>query len=275
MKSYFTVFCFLMLFLTATFTASFAQFPWTKDSNNPVMFGGASGTWNRLVMMPNVLYNIDSSRYEMWYAASSGSPLRPYRIGFATSPDGISWTKHLTPVLTPTAGTWDESTVEGPMVLRENGQYKMWYIGWKPNAIGGIGIGYATSPDGINWTKDTQNNPVMGAGTAAWEEGGSGYCTVRPVPGGGYEMWYTGFNADSPIPSETNIGYASSPDGINWTKHPSNPVLTIGTPGQWDNPKIMLPKVVFLNLMYHMWYTGGQIPTGTRKIGWATSVDGI
>jgi predicted GH43/DUF377 family glycosyl hydrolase len=272
MKSYFTVFCFLMLFVASTFTASFAQLPWTKDANNPILSGGASGTWHRHVMMPNVLYNTDSSRYEMWYSATSGSPLRPYRIGFATSPDGISsWTLHPNPVLEPDAGTWDQLTVEGPMVIRENGQYKMWYTGWGDGM--GIGIGYATSPDGINWTKDTLNNPVMRTGTAAWEEGGSGYGIVIPVSGG-YKMWYTGWNAAY---TETNIGYATSQNGINWQKDTlNNPVLTIGTPRQWDNPKIMLPQVVFLNSLYHMWYTGGQIPTGTtRKIGWATSVDGI
>jgi len=150
MKSCLTVICFLIFLLVSTFTTSNAQLPWTKDASNPVMSGGASGTWNRLVMMPNILYNTDSSRYEMWYAGSPGSPLRPYRIGFATSPNGISWTKHPNPVLTPTAGTWDEATVEGPIVLRENGQYKMWYTGWCPDTIG---IGYATSPDGISWQK--------------------------------------------------------------------------------------------------------------------------
>ncbi len=272
MKSYFTVLYFLMLFIAATFTTSFAQLPWTKDINNPVMSGGASGTWNRHLGMPNVLYNTHSSRYEMWYSATSGSPLRPYRIGFATSPDGISsWTLHPNPVLEPDAGTWDQLTVEGPMVIRENGQYKTWYTGWGDGM--GIGIGYATSPDGINWTKDTLNNPVMRTGTAAWEEGGSGYGIVIPVSGG-YKMWYTGWNAAY---TETNIGYATSQNGINWQKDTlNNPVLTIGTPGQWDNPKIMLPQVVFLNSLYHMWYTGGQIPSGTtRNIGWATSVDGI
>ncbi len=276
MRSLFKASVLAIFFLGSIFSTSYAQLPWTKDANNPIITGGGSGTWNRLAMTPNVLYNSDSLRYEMWYSASAGYPAaKPYRIGFATSPDGISWTLHPNPVLEPDAGTWDEATVEWPMVLRENGEYKMWYTGWKPNFVGGMGIGYATSPDGINWTKYA-NNPVMGAGTAAWEEGGSAYSAVIPVSGG-YKMWYTGVNLDSPIPSETNIGYASSSDGISWQKDTlDNPVLTIGAPGQWDNPKIMEPVVVFIDSVYHMWYTGGQIPSGNRRdIGWATSVDGI
>ena len=168
MKSFYTAFCFLMLFMTAIFTTSFAQFPWTKDANNPIMSGGASGTWNRHVFMPSVLYNPDSTRYEMWYGTSIGPPWRPYRIGFAISTDGISWSKHPSAVLTPTAGAWDEATVEAPMVILENGTYKMWYTGWN-NAEDSTGIGYATSPDGITWAK--HSSYVFGPGTAAWEAG--------------------------------------------------------------------------------------------------------
>ena len=268
MKTFSTIFTFV--FLIAYLSSSIAQIPWTKDPNNPVMPGGTSGTWNRHVMMPNILYNTDSSRYEMWYAATPGSPLRPSRIGFATSPDGISWTKvHPNPVLEPEVGTWDESTVEGQMVLRENGTYKMWYTGWSPtNEVGGIG--YATSPDGLNWTKHP-GNPVFVGTTETWEEGGPGYCTIMPVPGG-YKMWYTGVNADW---TKSNIGYAESVDGIVWQSDTlNNPVLTSGTTGQWDE-NLNSPQVVFIDSVYHMWYTGRKLTDTTREIGWATSRDGI
>jgi hypothetical protein len=146
----------LLLLLVAILILSdkqvFGQIPWTKDPNNPVLSGGASGSWNRHVIWPNVIYNADSARYEMWFSATDGPPpsgWRPFRIGFATSPDGISWTMHPDPVLEPDAGTWDESTVEGAAVIRENGQYKMWYEGWSPpDEVSALG--YATSPDGIS-----------------------------------------------------------------------------------------------------------------------------
>jgi hypothetical protein len=100
MQSFFKVLVLVMFFLASTFTASFAQIPWTRDANNPVMSGGASGTWNRHVFMPSVLYNPDSTRYEMWFGASDGPPdWRPYRIGFATSDDGVTWTRHADPVM--------------------------------------------------------------------------------------------------------------------------------------------------------------------------------
>jgi hypothetical protein len=38
-----------------------------------------------------------------------------------------------------------------------------------------------------------------------------------------YHLWYTGYNDDR---SETKyLGYATSPDGFKWTRHPDNPVF--------------------------------------------------
>ena len=107
----------------------FGQLPWTKDPNNPILSGGGSGSWNEHVLWPTVLYNADSTRYEMWFTATTNPPgQKPFRIGFAISSDGISWEMHPDPVLEPDAGTWDES-LEDMRVIRENGQYKMWYVG--------------------------------------------------------------------------------------------------------------------------------------------------
>jgi len=264
----------VMFFMASTFTASFAQIHWTKDVNNPVMSGGASGTWNRHLFWPDVLYNADSTRYEMWFSAAAGpaNQFRPMSIGFATSPDGINWTMHPDPVLEPDAGTWDESSVEIAMVIRENGQYKMWYSGWSPsNEVGKIG--YATSSDGINWTKDTLNNPVMVPSSAAWQAGGFFRCHVLPDQGG-YKMWYDGFTADWRY---SNIGYATSSDGITWTPDTlNNPVLTTGSAGSWDDGNLELPHILFINNVYHIWYTGTRPSESLPwQTGWATSDDGI
>jgi len=270
MKYFSTIFIAVLYFLVST---SFAQLPWTKDANNPVMSGGTAGTWNRHVFMPCVLYNPDSSRYEMWFGASYGPPnWRPYRIGFAVSSDGVNWTKHATAVLEPDSGEWDESTLQAPVVLRENGEYKMWYTGWSPTDPAG-GIGFATSPNGIEWTKDTLNNPVLKPGTASWEAGGPLNCTVIPAPGGGYKMWYASFNDQT---DSVQIGWASSQDGIIWQKDSlNNPVMTGGPVGDWDDAFVIPAEVLFIDGSYHMWYTGMRINTDPRQIGYATSQDGI
>ena len=263
-------FSIIFVLVFAFVSTSFAQINWAKDANNPVMSGGAAGTWNRHVLMPSVLYNPDSARYEMWFGTSYGSPnWHPYRIGFAVSDDGINWTALDTAVLNPDPGEWDESTVEGQAVIRENGQYKMWYTGWR--GLDPSGIGYATSPDGITWTKDSLN-PIMGPGTAAWEAGGPLYCTVMPVPGEGYKMWYNGTTQQY---DSLAIGYAESVNGITWERDTlNNPVLTTGSPGEWDDHAVGEPRVIFIDGIYYMMYTG-FLDELHRKIGLATSSNGI
>jgi predicted GH43/DUF377 family glycosyl hydrolase len=241
-----------------------AQVNWTKYSGNPVLPAGQNGTWDRHKFMPSILYNSDSLRYELWYSASIGPSggWRPYRIGYATSEDGINWIVRADPVLTPgTTGEWDESTVEAAYVIRENGQYKMWYT-----SAGGIG--YAISPDGINWTKYS-GNPIFIAGTQSWEAGGVYLGCVMPVTGG-YKMWYSGWNTGG---THESIGYATSTDGIFWQRDTlNNPVMEDGSSGTWDDVGVYLPSVLLIDNYYYMWYGGmGSIV----QIGLATSPDGI
>ena len=58
----------LILLLSLIFgLLSFAgsQTMWTKYPGNPILSGGAAGTWNHHVWRPDVLYNTDSLRFEM------------------------------------------------------------------------------------------------------------------------------------------------------------------------------------------------------------------
>jgi predicted GH43/DUF377 family glycosyl hydrolase len=265
---------FFVIVLTLGAGKVHGQFVWTKDVRNPILTGGAAGTWNRHVATPSVLYNTDSARYEMWFGASVGatSDYRPFRVGFAISKDGVNWTMNPSAVLSPDPGAWDAYTIELPMVLRENKQYKMWYAGW--SAIGlPKSLGYATSSDGIHWTK-YPGNPVMGPGKATWEAFGPYGVTVLPFPGG-YKMWYGGTSGATTSSSTCNIGYAISTDGITWQRDTvNNPVLKTGATGQWDDTYLTAPQVLRIGNTYYMWYSGGRIIVGnTLGVGVATSKD--
>ena len=261
----------LLLLITVLVISSgelLAQVNWTKYPGNPILTGGS---WNRNLAEASVLYNADSSRYEMWFSATSGNPVFPYRIGFAKSSDGKSWDIHSDPVLIPgSSGEWDSYTVEFPHVIRENGQYKMWYSSGGSNYMQ-YKIGLATSPDGINWTKDA-GNPIFGSGTEPWQAGGVMGCFVMPVSGG-YKMWYTGLTT-SGINGMCAIGYANSTDGISWERN-NNPVLVPSSPGEWDDTWVFNPDVLFIDNLYYMWYVGTPNTSFLFEIGLATSYDGI
>ncbi len=266
--------CFKLLLLATLLLLSsaelFAQYTWTKYAGNPVIPSGPSGSWYRGVITPCVLYNADSSRYEMWFAGSpTTTGLRPHRIGYAYSSDGISWQVRTTAVLEPRAGNWDNYTVNAPYVIRENNQYKMWYTAEGQNYTT-FKIGYATSPDGINWTR--LDYPVMDAGTAEWEAQGVGICCVMPAAGG-YKMWYSGLAGST---DTISIGYAMSTDGITWQRDTvNNPVLRPGTAGQWDDFNIFAPRVIVLDNTYYMYYGASRQTFAQYRVGLATSADGI
>lgn len=116
---------------------------WTKDPANPVLESLTAGNWDySRIDYPSVLF--DGAVYHMWY--SGGSIPFKWKIGHATSTDGINWTKDTeTPVLVPgPSGTWDSYSVAGMSVLSSGLKYKMWYFGSKLNVS--TCIGYAEKP---------------------------------------------------------------------------------------------------------------------------------
>lgn len=205
--------------------------------------------------------------YKMWYSGYNGSVWGGF--GYATSSDGIIWTKYsTTPIFgLGAAGKFDAVHVLDPAVINDNGTYKMWYSGYSAT-LGWNGIGYATSPDGITWTRQNSGNAVLGLNTnpAAFDKTaiyGSSIIKVGSI----YHMWYTGQSTLG------KIGYATSSDGITWNKYSINAVL-VGTVGKFDSSQVFYPNVVFDGTNFNMFYVGhnGTIWGG---IGYAISPDGI
>jgi len=222
---------------------------WKKYAGNPVLKVGPFGSWDQgWIDTPTVCR--DYFEYKMWYLGmpSWESPPVNAKIGLATSPDGIHWKKYPgNPVFTKgSESDWDGFWIESPSVIwdEEDGLYKMWYTGvdrnWK------IRIGYAFSPDGINWTK-YKNNPVLDLGKEdSWEDLWVAVCSVNKR-GNLYEMWYCGVSKtdmSDGIVNSPKIGLAISFDGLHWEKHPGNPILS----NAWA------PTVVLYNGEYKMWY---------------------
>lgn len=183
---------------------------WTLYAGNPVLRVGPSGSWDGMeANAPAVIK--DSGLFKMWYVGCDAE-YTACSIGYATSTNGTTWIKYAgNPVLTGTPGQWDGALATWPSVLKNGSTYEMWYTGEH-------GIGRATSTDGIHWTKYA-GNPVLATG---WG-GGSALQPTVILEGGTYKMWFR-----HTVGGQISIGYAESPDGIHWTVHPSNPVLTPG-----------------------------------------------
>ncbi|MBI4065409.1 hypothetical protein HY409_03505 [Candidatus Gottesmanbacteria bacterium] len=123
------------------------------------------------------------------------------------------------------------------------------------------------SSQAINSLSKYSGNPVLNVLSNSWD---SSYVWQPSViyDNTEFKMYYTGFNG-----SRFQIGLATSPDGLNWTKSSSNPIVSRLT---IDNRDSHDPSVIFMNNTYEMWYASSLNGGSSNfKIYHATSIDGI
>lgn len=264
----------LLILILALLSANFlfSQVQWTKYSNNPVHGWGGQ---------PTVIFENDT--FKMWFAYGTADSLGTKIVtGYATSTNGIDWTDYPgNPVLdVGVPGTWDDRVHDTPCVLRDSSGYKMWFTGadhigfpWIDSLT--LVFGYAYSDDGINWTKHP--DPVLTkGGPGSWERLWLETPSVI-YDEGLYKMWYSGESTETGL-SLSQVGYATSPDGVSWTKHPTNPVLPVGLPGEADDKVAGVGSVLKVDSLYMMWYCAvSQLDTNFTnvEVHFASSQDGI
>jgi len=202
--------------------------------------------WENDINRPVVVKRDDG--YHLWY---TGQARGHSQIGYATSRDGRTWTRASDkPVLSPDA-PWEKAAVMCPHVMWDEAArlYRLWYSGgeqYEPDAIG-----YATSPDGRQWTK-AESNPIFRADPgSAWEKHKVTACQVVRH-GDWFLMFYIGFRDVN----HAQIGLARSRDGIvDWQRHPANPIIRPGE-GKWDHDACYKPYAILNGGRWLLWYNG-------------------
>jgi hypothetical protein len=180
---------------------------WTRYEGNPVLENGPAGSWKESGVSGPCIH-FDGSMYHMWFSAWNATEITA--IGYATSPDGITWTEHPDPVLEAGDHTWDGVMVEVPWVVFDGNSYHMWFHGRNTLNWWQWHIGYATSPDGLVWTKDP-TNPVFTHSAGSWDSQWDGFpCVLLDTANSLYKMWYVGGAGDW----DGHIGYAEADIGI-------------------------------------------------------------
>ena len=211
--------------------------------------------WERDINRPGVL-NRDGT-YHMWY---TGQARGHSWIGYATSPDGKAWQRMSDKPVLAAEQPWEKVAVMCPHVMWDEPTklYRMWYSGggqYEPDAIG-----YATSPDGLQWTKHTDNPVVRPDPRCPWEQH---LVTAAQIMkhGDWYLMFYIGFRDVN----HAQIGLARSKDGITgWERHPANPIIRPGR-NRWDHDACYKPYAIFDGRKWLLWYNGRR--GGMEQIG--------
>jgi predicted GH43/DUF377 family glycosyl hydrolase len=226
---------------------------WVKYDGNPVL-GGRYGTCFDISVLK------EGNTYRMWLS------WRPKAsIALVESRDGIHWSKPQV-VLGPRKETGWEDDINRPLVLKRGDGYHLWYTGQSKDRSA---IGYVTSCDGITW-KRRSDKPVLSS-EKSWEK----VAVMCPhvlwdEQAKLFRMWYSGGEQNEP----NAIGYATSSDGLTWTKHEANPIFVPDPKNDWEKHKVTACQVIRQGEWYVMFYIGFR-DEQTAQIGIARSKDGI
>jgi predicted GH43/DUF377 family glycosyl hydrolase len=242
------------------------QNQWVKYTGNPIL-APTPGSWDQdSTTTPRVLF--DGKMFRMWYVGAHSGVTA---IGYATSLDGVSWTKYPEPVLTHgPPGSFDSAHLGlGSVVQMNDTLFLMWYQGGNHISFMNGAIGLATSYDGITWTK-YQGNPVLRPTSIDQLILASPF-VIRLNDT--FNMWYTG-KSEADSGSITRILYATSFDGINWMKWP-HPVFSPSTnPEMWDSGAVYAASVIYDGTNFGLWYSGLNRSYLSPRIGFASAPDG-
>lgn len=226
---------------------------WAKYGGNPVLGGGLGTCFDVCVLT-------DGGRYRMWFS------WRPRQsIALVESPDGLHWGKpHI--VLGPNKASGWEDDINRPIVIKRAGRYLMWYTG---QAKGHSSIGYATSADGKNWRR-VSDQPVLSP-QDSWEKVAV-MCpdVLYDAQARLYRMWYSGGEQNEP----NAIGHATSTDGVHWIRDRRNPVFRPDAHHPWEKDRVTACQVIHRDGGYLMFYIGFR-DEQHAQIGLARSRDGV
>lgn len=177
---------------------------WEKHGA-PVLIARAA--WEkRAVQCPNVRYDDASGLFQMWYCG--GDAYEPDAVGFATSPDGITWQRYAgNPIFRPATG-WEDYKVGSFQVHRVGDWYYAFYNAFQ-RAPFVSRVGMARSRDGVTGWERHSANPILSPGSpGSWDA----RMIYKPTAVWNDQQlrWDVWFNASSVLNANERIGHAWS-----------------------------------------------------------------
>lgn len=135
-------------------------------------------------------------QWQLWYVAgkewrkTDGKPEPIYKIRMATSDDGFKWVKHGRDLISDKLGEHECQACAD--VMWRDGQYHMFFsyrdIRNYHGREGGYRIGYASSPDLLNWTRDDDRVDI-GLSATGWDSDMVNYPHVFELDGEVYMLY--------------------------------------------------------------------------------------
>ncbi len=239
-----------LLLLTILPSAAAEELPaaitrFVSQQSQPV-FSGRPGHWDARIRERGWIIR-DADVWHLWYTGYDPDQQPPImRLGYATSNDGLQWTRYSDQPLI------DDLWVEDMMVIRHQDRWLMFAEGRNDQAQ------LLTSPNGIDWTRlgtlDIRlknGEPIppgpFGTPTAYFEDG----------------IWNLFYER-----RDAGIWLARSTDMVTWTNVDDQPVIIPG-PDSYDSLMIAMNQIVRLDDRYLAVLHGTGTPEKPRE--WCTT----
>ena len=240
---------------------------------SPVLDNGPPGSYDEGYLGEPCVQLVDGL-YEMWYEAIEYPPYdagHRWTIAYASSRDGVHWIKDPARRFLPNPDyPWCNKEVLEPWGFKQGGLYRMYF-----SANGIEQIGYADSPDGTHWKN---YRLVLGAAQLEGKKINGLPILTASEPSvverseGGYIMYFqaeTSGNFD-------HIGYAVSPDGVDFTvpaDEDGNHTPAWNARDAWQPARGLAgPCVVRHGGLYYLFCSTWSAP---YNLGYAVSQDGL
>ena len=222
---------------------------------NPVFAARGDGYWDVKIRERGwILFNPDAQAghpaWQMWFTGYDGTREGQKKLGYATSRDGIEWTRH------PKNPVYSDVWVEDMMVVPHKGTLYMFAEGRGDQAH------LLTSQDGVKWNqvgpldvRKANGDPIepgpYGTPTAFFEN----------------DTWHLFYER-----RDLGIWLATSKDMQVWRNVQDKPVITPG-PNRYDQDLVALNQIVRYKGRYYAYYHGSKSGSKLWSTGVAVSDD--
>jgi hypothetical protein len=217
---------------------------WAPYGKDPLFAGTGAETWDREIRERGFILR-EGDTWKLWYTGYDSRKSETKSLGYATSQDGLAWTRYpQNPIF---AGVWTEDV----FVVQHGGVYQMFAEGVNDIAH------RLTSPDGIRWQEHGRLQIRRRSGEPI-SPGPYGTPTVW-IEDGTFHLFYER--------EDKGIWLATSKDMSVWTNVQDEPVIALG-PGAYDRQAVALNQVVRYKNRYYGVYHANADTEG--KAPWTT-----
>ena len=209
---------------------------WVAYEGNPLLAGTGTDTWDRMIRERGFVLR-EADTWRLWYTGYDADPAETMRLGYATSPDGVRWTRH------PANPVFDDTWTEDVHVTKHDGAYLMFAEG--RNDVAHL----LTSADGVRWEEKGRLDVRTRSG-APLSPGPYGTPTVWVESG----TWYLFYER-----GDEGVWLATSADRRVWRNVEDAPVIDRG-PEAYDRHAVALNQVVRYGGRYYGVYHANADP---------------